>query len=79
MTEVVSHKQILDAIAQLRQDVKDDIAEVKADNASVWIAVTRLNDEMATGRGAIKALVWVGATLIAIGTLTVAFFNALRH
>ena len=83
MTEVVSHRQILDAIAQLRQDVKDDIAEIKTDNkqdtASLWLAITKLNDEMSTGRGAVKALVWVGATLIAIGTLTVASFNAFRH
>jgi hypothetical protein len=59
----------------------DDLrAEMKADNNTVWAAITKLNDEVSTGRGAVKALVWVGSLIIATAGLVAAFMNVLaRH
>ena len=71
MIESVSHAQILKAIDDLR-------AEMKADNNAVWAAITRLNDEVSTGRGAVKALVWVGSILLAVAGLVAAFMNAFK-
>ena len=45
MLDTVSHAQILKAIDELK-------AEMKADNNAVWAAITKLNDEVSTGRGA---------------------------
>jgi len=72
MIETVSHAQILKAIDELK-------AEMKADNGAVWAAITRLNDEVSTGRGAVKALVWVGSVILAAAGLVAAFLNAIRH
>jgi hypothetical protein len=53
---------------------------MKADNNTVWAAITKLNDEVSTGRGAVKALVWVGSLIIATADLVAAFMNVLaRH
>lgn len=53
---------------------------MKADNNTVWAAITKLNDEVSTGRGAVKALVWVGSLIIATAGLVAAFMNVLaRH
>lgn len=71
MIETVSHAQILKAIDELK-------AEMKADNSQVWAAITRLNDEVSTGRGAVKALVWVGSVLLAAAGLIAAFMNAMK-
>ena len=71
MLETVSHAQILKAIDELK-------AEMKADNNAVWAAITRLNDEVSTGRGAVKALVWVGSIILAVAGLVAAFMNAMR-
>lgn len=72
MIESVSHAQILKAIDDLR-------AEMKADNNTVWAAITKLNDEVSTGQGAVKALVWVGSVILASAGLIAAFLNAFRH
>lgn len=71
MLETVSHAQILKAIDELK-------AEMKADNNAVWAAITRLNDEVSVGRGAVKALVWVGSIILAIAGLVAAFMNAMK-
>jgi len=72
MIETVSHAQILKAIDELK-------AEMKADNNAVWAAITKLNDEVSTGRGAVKALVWVGSVILATAGLVAAFLNVFRH
>ena len=51
---------------------------MKADNNAVWAAITRLNDEVSTGRGAVKALVWVGSVILATAGLVAAFLNAFK-
>ena len=71
MIETVSHAQILKAIDELK-------AEMKADNSQVWAAITKLNDEVSTGRGAVKALVWVGSVILATAGLVAAFLNAVK-
>jgi hypothetical protein len=71
MIEAVSHAQILKAIDELK-------AEMKADNGAVWAAITKLNDEVSTGRGAVKALVWVGSVILATAGLIAAFLNAFK-
>ena len=60
----VSHAEIMRAICELK-------TEIRADNTAVWNAITKLNDEMSTGRGGIKVLVWLGGFLIAMGSLFV--------
>jgi len=70
--QIASHAQILKAIDDLR-------AEMKADNNAVWAAITKLNNEVSTGRGAVKALVWVGSVILATAGLVVAFLNAFKH
>ena len=52
---------------------------MKADNNAVWAAITKLNSEVSTGRGAVKALVWVGSVILATAGLVAAFLNAMKH
>jgi hypothetical protein len=35
---------------------------------SPWAAITKLNNEVSTGRRAVKALVWVGSVILATVT-----------
>lgn len=70
--EQVSTAQILEAIRELK-------ADIKSDSNAIWFQINALNQSVSTGRGAIKALVWVGGIIIAIGGLIAAFISALRH
>jgi hypothetical protein len=63
------------AMAQRRQRR----AEMKADNIAMWAAITNLNNEVSTGRGAVKALVWVGSVILATAGLVAAFLNAMKN
>ena len=78
MSKVVSTAQILKAIDELREDRKED-------SAALWKAITKLDETVSelstavsTGRGAVRALAWVGGVIIAILGLVAAFINAVR-
>jgi len=50
-------KQILDSLTDLKKDVRENKDEV-----------TKLKVEMSTGKGALKAVAWIGSVLIIIFT-----------
>ena len=50
-------KQILDSLSDLKKDVRENKDEV-----------TKLKVEMSTGKGALKAVAWIGSVLIIIFT-----------
>tara|TARA_R110000787_G_C13380488_1_gene441740 strand:- start:1009 stop:1215 length:207 start_codon:yes stop_codon:yes gene_type:complete len=50
-------KQILDSLTDLKKDVRENKDEV-----------TKLKVEMSTGKGALKAVAWIGSILIIIFT-----------
>tara|TARA_R110002051_G_scaffold19383_1_gene54152 strand:- start:641 stop:847 length:207 start_codon:yes stop_codon:yes gene_type:complete len=50
-------KQILDSLSDLKKDVRENKDEV-----------TKLKVEMSTGKGALKAVAWIGSILIIIFT-----------
>ena len=50
-------KQILDSLTDLKKDVRENKDEV-----------TKLKVEMSTGKGALRAVAWIGSILIIIFT-----------
>tara|TARA_R110000796_G_scaffold202540_1_gene318867 strand:+ start:226 stop:432 length:207 start_codon:yes stop_codon:yes gene_type:complete len=50
-------KQILDSLSDLKKDVRENKDEV-----------TKLKVEMSTGKGALRAVAWIGSVLIIIFT-----------
>tara|TARA_R110001606_G_scaffold107692_3_gene232577 strand:- start:2225 stop:2425 length:201 start_codon:yes stop_codon:yes gene_type:complete len=50
-------KQILDSLNDIKKDVRENKDEV-----------TKLKVEMSTGKGALKAVAWIGSVLIIIFT-----------
>ena len=50
-------KQILDSLTDLKKDVRENKDEV-----------TKLKVEMSTGKGALRAVAWIGSVLIIIFT-----------
>ena len=70
---------IMGAITDLRETVEANAVERKADNLAIWSAITDLRDTISTGKGAIRALVWVGGVIGAILALGAAWFPNLKH
>lgn len=62
--------EILNAIERLRDDMRED-------NASLWRAIDTLNDQVSVGKGAVRALLWVGGVLITVGTIVVNIWHYL--
>lgn len=84
MSESISTAQILKAIEDLREDVRHDIAEVKAevkaDNREIWKTIHALSETVSTGKGAVRALVWIGGILIAIASVVATLIGVFsRH
>lgn len=71
--------EVLKAIADLREDVRHDIAEVKSDNREIWKTVHALSETVSTGKGAVRALVWIGGVLIAIASVVATLVGVFRH
>jgi hypothetical protein len=78
MSENVTHAVILKAIEEMEKRMSADIAELKAENSKLWNEVTNLTKQVAAGGGAVKALMWVGATVLTILGIVAAFWNLIK-
>lgn len=68
--------------AALRQQFGEMIGRLESLQSEMAAMRKDLNDmkeKVYAGSGAVRALVWIGGTIIAIGTLVIATLNYLKH
>jgi hypothetical protein len=65
-------------ISELREDQREMRDTMKADNIALWSVVTDLRDTVATGKGAVRALLWVGGVISAIAAFVLAALSYFR-
>jgi len=63
MPEDIQYKLIQDTLEEIKKDIKENKKEIN-----------ELKQEMSTGRGALKAVAWIGSIIIIIFT-TLKLFN----
>lgn len=72
----INRIDLLNAINDLRNQVRDYRSEMNADVEGLRKDITSLNQTISMGKGAVRMLLWLGGIAGAIGTI---LFTALNY